>query len=158
RQSLGLRALAEAAGHDDPQHARDRIEVMPAVRKGHLFNASIRDHLGTSTASQRKFVQETIERLGIGKATGEMATSTSPFYTVDTSNLGSDFDAAGFVQAVTSAIAGLGFGPVDSSNILVEGITGMLLLDGNSDPQAPSFGDQITNRLWNYIQAPLVDF
>ena len=155
RQSLGLRALAEAAGHDDPQHVRDRIEVMPAPRKGQLYNASILDHLGTSTASQRNFVQETIERLGIRKATGEMATSS--FYTVDTSNLGIDFDAAGFVQAVTNAIAGLGFGPVDSNNILVEGITGMLLLDGNSDPKAPSFGDQITNRLWNYIQAPLVD-
>jgi hypothetical protein len=158
RQSLGVRALAEAAGHDDTQHVRERIEGMPGLERWQLFNASIRDHIGTSTAAQRKVLQEALERLGIRKATGPMTTSSTSFsYSVDKSNLGASFDDGKFVQKVTDTISGLGVGHVDKTSILVEGITGMLLLDGNTDKDAPAFGDQISNRLWNYIQAPLVD-
>jgi hypothetical protein len=158
RESLGIRALAEIAGHDDTQHVRDRIEAMPATGRARLFDESIRHYLGTSAPSPQNLVQQALERLGIRKATGHMATSTTPFfYSVDTSSLGGSFGADGFVQAVTDTISSLGFGAVESSSILVEGITGMLLLDGNTDPKAPSFGEQIRNRLWNYIQTPLVD-
>jgi hypothetical protein len=91
-------------------------------------------------------------------ATSTTKTKTTFTYSVDKSSLGAGFDDTTFVQKVTGAINGLGVGTVKSSDIVVEGIIGMLLLDGNTDPDAPSFGDQISNRLWNYIQAPLVDF
>jgi hypothetical protein len=158
RESLGIHALAEAAGHDDTQHVRDQIGSMPAKRLEQLFNASIRGLLGILPSSQHQSLQQTIGELGIRKATGQMATPTTTFsYSVDKSSLGASFDDATFIQDVTNAISGLGVGTVNSSSILVEGIIGMLLLDGNTDPGAPSFGDQISNRLWNYIQAPLVD-
>ncbi len=160
RVSLGIHALAEAAGHDDTQHVRDQVEAMPTTKRMRLLNASIRHYLGylgTSDASPQSLVQQTIEELGIRKATGHMATTTTPFYSVDKSSLGDSFDGDAFVQVVTDAISALGVGTVASTSVLVEGITGMLLLDGNTDPSAPSFGDQISNRLWNYIQAPLVN-
>ena len=162
RESLGIHALAEAAGHDDTQHVRDRIGSIPAKRLEQAFNASIRGLLGSLPYSQHKSLQQTIGEFGIRKAIGQMATPTTTTtttfsYSVDKSSLGGSFDDATFVQKVTDAISGLGVGTVDSSSILVEGIIGMLLLDGNTDPGAPSFGDQISNRLWTYIQAPLVD-
>ena len=158
RESLGIRALAEAEGHGDTQQVRERIAGMTTADRAQLLNESIRRFLGTAARSARNPVRQSSEELGTGKATGHMATSTTSFYSVDKSSLGDGFDDVGFVQAVISAISSLGFGTVDGTSILVEGITGMLLLDGNSDPNAPSFGDQISNRLWNYIQAPLVDF
>jgi hypothetical protein len=81
--------------------------------------------------------------------------ATQANYDVDTTNLPS-FDKAGFVQAVNDVITGLGI-PAGSEPVLRDGIIGMLLLDGNSDQTAPSFGGQIRNRLWTYVQSPLVD-
>src|SRR5712691_595363 len=78
------------------------------------------------------------------------------YYTADTTNLPSSFVEATFVAQVNTAISAVGI-PDAAEPILRCGIIGMLLLDGNSDPTSPSFGGQIRNRLWTYVQSPLVD-
>jgi hypothetical protein len=77
-------------------------------------------------------------------------------YRVDLSGLPPGFDENGFIEAVNRNITLMGI-PEGAEPVLRSGVTGMLLLDGNSDPTAVAFGDQIRNRLWNYIQTALVD-
>jgi hypothetical protein len=77
-------------------------------------------------------------------------------YTADTTNLPSDFDETAFVFAVNSIITSLGIADT-AEPVLRNGIIGMLLLDGNINQNSPTFGDQIRNRLWNFIQSTLVD-
>ncbi|MEA2588134.1 MAG: hypothetical protein QOH66_1061 [Actinomycetota bacterium] len=150
---LGLHSLVRLTGHAR-QDLVPFLAAMPEAERDHVLAASLRHHLGVPTTEDKGLVRKASEQLSERKAE-DMATATFT-YTIDTSILGSTFDDQLFIDAVNENVTALGIDP-DAQQVLRSGIIGMLLLDGNTDPDSPTFGDQIRNRLWNYIQSALVD-
>jgi hypothetical protein len=150
---LGLHSLGRLTGHAS-QDLVPFLAVMPEAERDHVLAASLRHHLGVPTTEDKGLVRKTIEQLSERKAE-DMATATFT-YTIDTSVLGSTFDDQLFIDAVNENVTALGI-DANAQQVLRSGIIGMLLLDGNTDPDSPTFGDQIRSRLWNYIQSTLVD-
>jgi hypothetical protein len=155
RSVLGTHAHPASS---DPENLKDYLAALTDEERQRVYDASLRQHFGVATDSDTELLSSIAPRANaIVSTTPEVSNQMpSPIYTIDLSSLPDGFDTNAFLAAVDQNITAMGI-PDGQQLVLRDGIKGMLLLDGNSDSQAPTFGDQIRNRLWNYIQTTLVD-
>jgi hypothetical protein len=152
REAVGRQALDEHSGNVDAAHVNDILNSLSTQGRTALLDSAIRAQVGSSTPDDQALIKEQFDNAPTRKA---IAMSDN-FYQVDTTSLPSGFDGPTFIGKVNENITAMGIQPKDQA-VLRSGIIGMLLLDGNNDPTVPTFGDQIRNRLWNYVQAALLD-
>ena len=164
RHLLGTHALAAITGYEDPNEIRAEIvrrvaEDVPTENWAGLLEAGIRQSIGLHSWAGSSLIDTHIgdllkTRMEVNKAMPAQATTAN--YKVDQTGLPSDFDATAFVTAVGAALTSMGIDPTQQP-VLEDAIVGMLLLDGNNIASDPTFASQISDRLWTYVQRPLVD-
>ncbi|HEX9538237.1 MAG TPA: hypothetical protein VGA04_08710 [Streptosporangiaceae bacterium] len=164
RDLLGTHALVAYTGSPDPERTRAQIRKRTVAladrRRRDLLQAGLRHHFGMHGEADAGLLKTHLgdlipPRMEVKKAMATTTTPTTANYTVDLTGL-TGFDPTVFTQDVDAAISSMGVNPADQP-VLRDGIIGMLLLDGSTDSKSPTFATQVSDRLWTYVQRPLVD-
>jgi len=162
RDLLGTQALLAYTGSQDSGLTlaliRERIALLDSRHRRNLLEAGLRYLFGTSGAVDAGLLSTHLgdlipQSLEVNK---DMAVVQLIQYVVDPTGVPKGFVQKDFEDAVAAAIKSMGVDPI-AQQALTDGIIGMLLLDGNNDPTSPTFATQISNRLWTYVQNPLLD-
>lgn len=158
RALLGTDALVAITGSPDPGRTRALIRrragALAERRRRNLLQAGLRYHFGIRGEADAGLLNAHLgdlipPRMEVNK---DMATI---IYDVDPTGVPPGFNQGRFETDVDAAIKSMGVDPTAQVAVR-DGIIGMLLLDGNNDSGSPTFATQISNRLWTYVQSPLL--